>query len=302
MNRFLKGILAAFMVTSLAACSENTPSEAEGEGSAMPENPVLIRVNTEGVGNIAIAAEGKEIEWDPEFPATSIAQNVEKGSTLTIAAKAGEDYQFAKWTKNGELYSQDETVTFTADEDAEYIAVFLIDTGWSQEPVAKIEDAEVLGDILALPTYGSGYTDSVYADIVELGGSIYRVSADLTPDVYEALNSLDWEDEDYENKQNELLAALTITKVENLTEAKPSDSELAVYAGKDMSELIKEGFNCTGYNLEDNICYMERGVFSYLAYFEGEVNREVDDMNEAVRALKVTKLECDSVADPLGDL
>ena len=302
MNRFLKGMLAAFMVTSLAACSANTSGESEDEGSAMPENPVLIKVNTEGVGNIAIAAEGKEIEWDPEFPATSIAQNVEKGSSLTLAAKAGEDYKFAKWTKNGEMVSQDETVTLTADEDAEYIAVFLIDSGWDTPAVTKIADAKVLGDILALPTYGSGYTDSFYADVFELNGTIYRVFANMTPELNEKLNNLDFEDEDYEKKQNELLAPLSINRVENLTKAKPSEADLAVYAGKDMSELINEGFNCTGYNLEDNICYMERGVFSYLAYFEGEINRELDDMNEAVKAVKVAKLECDSIADPLGDL
>lgn len=302
MNRFLKGMLAAFMVTSLAACSANTSGESEDEGSAIPENPVLIKVNTEGVGNIAIAAEGKEIEWDPEFPATSIAQNVEKGSSLTLAAKAGEDYKFAKWTKNGEMYSQDETVTLTADEDAEYIAVFLMDSGWDTPAVTDIDDAKTLGDILSCPTYGYGYNDHIYANVIEINGIIYRVFADMTPELNEKMNSLDFEDEDYQKKQNEILAPLTITKVENLTEAMPSESELAVYAGKEMSELINEGFSCTGYNLEDNICYMERGVFSYLAYFEGEIKREVDDMNEAVKAVKVTKLECDSIADPVGDL
>jgi hypothetical protein len=97
-----------------------------------------------------MAAEGEEIVWDENFPTTSIGQNVEKGTKHTLAAKAGEDYKFIKWTKDGADFSTDETTVITADEKTEYVAVFMYDNGWDGEAVTDINDATVIGDVLVV--------------------------------------------------------------------------------------------------------------------------------------------------------
>jgi hypothetical protein len=301
MNKFMKGMLAALMVTSLAACSSNKPAEdASDTGAEMPENPVLIIVNTEGVGNIAMAAEGEEIVWDENFPTTSIGQNVEKGTKHTLAAKAGEDYKFIKWTKDGADFSTDETTVITADEKAEYVAVFMYDNGWDGEAVTDINDATVIGDVLGLPSLGNGTMEDVYMIAVELNGNTYRVSAALTPEQSEALWVLDFDDPDYNAKQNELLKDLPITNIENLTENAPKAEDLAKYEGVKGSDLTAEGWMCNGYNLEEMSLDMTKGPYAFTVFFQGEVNSDVDDMDEAIKDVTVLHIENNGIGDVLG--
>ncbi len=294
-------MLAALMVTSLAACSSNKPAEdASDTGAEMPENPVLIIVNTEGVGNIAMAAEGEEIVWDENFPTTSIGQNVEKGTKHTLAAKAGEDYKFIKWTKDGADFSTDETTVITADEKAEYVAVFMYDNGWDGEAVTDINDATVIGDVLGLPSLGNGTMEDVYMIAVELNGNTYRVSAALTPEQSEALWALDFDDPDYNAKQNELLKDLPITNIENLTENAPTAADLAKYEGVKGSDLTAEGWMCNGYNLEEMFIDMTKGPYAFTVFFQGEVNSDVDDMDEAIKDVTVLHIESNGIGDVLG--
>lgn len=301
MKKLFKGMLAALMVTSLAACSSDKPAEdASDTGAEMPENPVLIIVNTEGVGNIAMAAEGEEIVWDENFPTTSIGQNVEKGTKHTLAAKAGEDYKFIKWTKDGADFSTEETTVITADEKAEYVAVFMYDNGWDGEAVTDINDATVIGDVLGLPSLGNGTMEDVYMIAVELNGNTYRVSAALTPEQSEALWALDFDDPDYNAKQNELLKDLPITNIENLTENAPKAEDLAKYEGVKGSDLTAEGWMCNGYNLEEMSLDMTKGPYAFTVFFQGEVNSDVDDMDEAIKDVTVLHIENNGIGDVLG--
>lgn len=85
----------------------------------------LVVINTEGIGNIARTVAGTELVFDDEYPPSQIIDHLVKGTTLTIGAKPTEDdWEFVKWTVNGEDYSTDEQTTVTADEDLQIVAVF----------------------------------------------------------------------------------------------------------------------------------------------------------------------------------
>lgn len=88
-----------------------------------PEASVIVRINTEGLGQIAYSEDG-EPEFDDEYPAQSAQLNLSGGETYIFAAKADEGWKFVKWTKDGEDYSEEARITVELTESAEYVAVF----------------------------------------------------------------------------------------------------------------------------------------------------------------------------------
>ena len=94
-----------------------------------------VTISVDGVGRIAYASEGEELDLDGErFTFHSIP--LSEPATLTIGAKADEDgWSFIKWTLNGEDYSTDEIITAEIAEDSEFVAVFAWVAGDGQNPV-----------------------------------------------------------------------------------------------------------------------------------------------------------------------
>ncbi|MBQ6089544.1 MAG: hypothetical protein IJK95_08295 [Firmicutes bacterium] len=92
----------------------------------IPDTVATLQINTEGLGEITYATDGEEPEFDDEYPYQSAVVNIFEGQSTeyTLAARAAEDYKFVKWTKNGEDFSTEETITVEITEDVEYIAVF----------------------------------------------------------------------------------------------------------------------------------------------------------------------------------
>ena len=91
-----------------------------------PEIIATLQINVDGLGEIAVAPEGEEAAFDDEFPMQSHVLNIMEGqpTTYTIIQRPAEDYTFVKWTKNGEDFSTDESITVDVTEDVEYRAVF----------------------------------------------------------------------------------------------------------------------------------------------------------------------------------
>ena len=91
-----------------------------------PEIIATLQINVDGLGEIAVAPEGEEPAFDDEFPIQSHVLNIMEGqpTTYTIIQRPAEDYTFVKWTKNGEDFSTDESITVDVTEDVEYRAVF----------------------------------------------------------------------------------------------------------------------------------------------------------------------------------
>lgn len=88
------------------------------------EASIVVRVNVEGMGNIAYAEGETAPEIDPEYPYQSAQINLAEPAVHTLAAWADEGSYFVKWTKNGEDFSAEPTVTVNLDESADYVAVF----------------------------------------------------------------------------------------------------------------------------------------------------------------------------------
>ena len=144
MKKSLIILLSLLLVLAMAfaACSKNEDPEdqtaadqtvedssEELEGMLPDEvldmNGPLVVISTEGIGNIARTVEGTDLVFDDEYPPSQIIDHLVKGTTLTIGAKPTEDdWEFVKWTVNGEDYSTDSETTVTADEDLQIVAVF----------------------------------------------------------------------------------------------------------------------------------------------------------------------------------
>lgn len=92
----------------------------------VPEILATMQIGTEGLGEISYAPEGEEPEFEEDSPCQSAFVNIlpDQGNVYVIAARAGADYKFVKWKKNGEDFSTDAKVTVEVTEDVEYIAVF----------------------------------------------------------------------------------------------------------------------------------------------------------------------------------
>ena len=90
----------------------------------VPEFIGTLQINTDGLGEIAYCHEGETPEFDDEFPTQSAVENVTEPTTFIITAKPDEDYVFVKWTKDGEDFSTEDTITVEVAEDVEYRAVF----------------------------------------------------------------------------------------------------------------------------------------------------------------------------------
>ena len=283
--------------------AEETSGEAAAETAEETADSVLLRVNTDGIGEIAAAEEGTEAAFDDEFPMTSIFLHVGRGANATLRARGREDYQFVKWTQDGAYYSGDADITAQITEDTEFIAVFLPVTGYEGTPVTSAEDAKTMGDVLGLPTYASSTSERFFAFVFDLGGEIWRAVSYIDADTSKALFDLDFEDPDYDSKYNALTAPLPIDRIENLTEMIPSQEELDAFVGMTGEELLAEGFTLSWYDLEAMEFHMNRGLFEYVVTFEGEPGPESEDDYEAiVKPLTVTAIRFDRLGDPTADL
>ena len=289
MKKLLTALLLAMLVLSGCAKKEETP--------AATEDTVLIRVNTEGIGCIEVA-EGEETPVvDKEFPAQSFGSMFAKGTKVTMLAYETEDgWSFVKWTKNGEDYATEAQITVTVEEEAEYIAVFMMSGGWDGPTAEKIEDAKTMGDILGLPTFGSSSTEEKVVHVFELNGVQYRAVALLPEDVSKTLWALDFSDPDYENKYNELVAPLEIDHIVDLSAQIPTQEDLDKNIGKTGEELVNEGWSPDFINYEEKTAGMNYGYYYYTVKFEGDLVRNDEaEIADMIKDLKVASVTYDGI-------
>ena len=307
MKKTIAWLLASLMILALVTgCSKKAEPKQESESQAEAseageEEAVLIRVNTEGLGCVAYAEDGEEPVFDEEYPVQSIATTVAKGTKLTLTCKADEGWAFSKWTRNGEFVSSDATITITADEDAEYIAAFGMGSGYEGEAVSDVSEAKTLADVLPLPSLASFYSEQYYVYAFELNGNSYRAVVELSKEESEALWSLEFDDPEYDQKLNDIIAPLEITRIDDLTAMVPAQEELDKLIGKTGADLLADGWSCSGYNVEDHILYMDHEMFTYEVGYEGEVDTSIEDYNELLKDLKVTSVTYAGLGDISAD-
>jgi len=286
---------AATAETSAAAAESSTSAAAE-------EEQVLVMVNIDGPGEIALSEDGTTPEFDQEFPTTSAFTHVKKGDIIAISTRGEDDYQFVKWTKNGEYYSDEPEIRPTVEEDTEFIAVFGMSSGFEGPVIENAADAKTMADVLALPSYASSTTDDYYVYVFEQKGVMYRAVCDIDRGVQDQIFELDFEDPDYTEKYNAIIAPLKISQVDNLTEMIPGQEELDTNVGKTLGDLLDEGWSYDGFNLEDKEFYMNHGLFSYVVKYDGEPEGGPELEEKSIRPLVVTAVTYERLANATADL
>ena len=148
--------------------------------------------------------------------------------------------------------------------------------------------------------YGmTAYYPNVY--VFGLEGTYYRVIADTSKEEHEKLNKLDILDDDYDKQLAEAVSPLKITQREDLTDRILTQEEMDALVGKTGKELIEEGWESTGYNLEDMEFYLGHDCFYYTVTFDydGPKMENTDDFDEyaAIEPLKVKKVEYMGLGD-----
>ncbi len=303
MSLVLSLLLSASM---LAACGQSGSQSGSSPASSAPqasetasadvstaesnnlENYRLVTVNMEGNGQVAIAEEGAALAFTDDLPIHSAGVNREIGSLVTIGAKPDEGYKILKWTKNGEVIGTEPEITFTLEDNTDFIVTF---SKANPNENAKLADLKTVGDLYAnVAELGSLMMEDKMVYGFELGGGYYRAIAEMTPDIFQAAMDLDMFDENYEEKQHELLAPLAVVRIEDLNKAALTKDEMDALAGKTVSELLADGWFFNGYNFEDMEFTVDHDVSSYKLILEGEAPAKEDYSDEDLGPMTVVSV------------
>jgi hypothetical protein len=184
------------------------------------------------------------------------------------------------------------------------------------EPVVAVGVVEIpraespyktLGDVFARqPSPSYGMSEKEYVCVFDVDGVYYRVEADISPEIYEQLNAIDFFDAERDQKYAELLKDLPVRRVADLSAGIPPQEELDMLVGTTGEELLQMGFEYgSGYSFNDKAeLYLVMGIYEYHVYFNETVPQREDyeaDLDEIMKGLTVAKIEVDSLAQTCLD-
>ena len=148
--------------------------------------------------------------------------------------------------------------------------------------------------------YETTYTEEYFISAFEIDGVYYRAIANMTPEVYQALFDLEFDD-DWGKNLRKTAGSLEVDKFENLTEKIPTQEELNKYAGKTGRDLFDEGWDYWYYNLVDMVAGMSFEMFDYMVEFEydGQPMENTDDFDfyEEFADLKIKSVTFDYIGN-----
>ncbi|MBO4832247.1 MAG: M15 family metallopeptidase [Oscillospiraceae bacterium] len=104
----------------------------------IPAATISVTINVEGWGNIDYAVGETAPEIDTEWPYQSAQINLDKPTTHTFTAWPDAGSYFVKWTKNGEDFSTEPTITVMLDESADFVAVFEDDPNYVNPVMSEV--------------------------------------------------------------------------------------------------------------------------------------------------------------------
>ena len=179
-----------------------------------------------------------------------------------------------------------------------------------QEPAPKADSvsfdpsaAKTMGDLLVYENtgdYQQAYSDKKFVFVFTVDGIYYRATAKLPKEVSDMIWGEEY-DENREQKVRELISALEIDSIENLSEQIPPQEELDKLIGKTGQELFDDGWTYWSYDLSEMNAGMTHGAFSYNVHFkyEGEqmVNTDDFDFYEAFKDLPVASVTFKGLGD-----
>ena len=165
-----------------------------------------------------------------------------------------------------------------------------------------VDNLKTIGDIQQLDddmVREYAYFEDFYACVIDVDGTLYRLAADLPEDVSKQIWSIDFEDEDRDEKVNELLKPMEITRKDNFSELIIPQEELDKLVGKTGQDLLDDGWYSGGYSsLEDMEFWMYKDPFMYTVVFDGTAEPAEDgDDNEMIKNLKVKSITYTSLGN-----
>lgn len=153
----------------------------------------------------------------------------------------------------------------------------------------------------------SGPTDGLIVFAFETAdGRLYRVEAQVSAEIQEQLDAIDFFDEERDQKQQALLGPLPVSRVGDISACMPAQAELDALVGKTGQELLDMGFEQgMGYSFWDKAeFYLTKDLFEYHVYFNEKVP-EMEDydavLDEILASLTVEKAEIDGFAGACSD-
>ena len=163
------------------------------------------------------------------------------------------------------------------------------------DSIGAISDIQALGADLVRET---AYDEESYVAVIQLGNEYYRFTAPLPKDVAKEIWSIDLSDLERDEKVAKLLAPLKITGSEHLNSAILSQDEMNKQVGKTGQELLDEGWEPNGFNLDNTEFWMDYHLFSYAVRFDGKLENSDDlDMEEAIKPLKVKSVQFNGLGE-----
>lgn len=172
-----------------------------------------------------------------------------------------------------------------------------------------VDSLKTMGDVIVLDKEGFqssvGGGKVVYA--FRYDDTYYRVTADMPEETQKAYFDIDVIEDGYQEKQEELIAPLEITKVENLSEQILTQDELDALTGKTGQELVSEGWSYDGNVIIGSTqeVQMLYGPFAYRVVFDGDIEgagTDISEIEEATKDMKVKSIEFQSLSMTASDI
>ena len=177
-------------------------------------------------------------------------------------------------------------------------------------PEIPVEESgfTVLADAFAFrgENYSSSMTDDTYVLVFNRDGTFYRVEADITAEIAEKANALDFFDKDHDQKLDALLGDLPVRRVADLSAGIPSQEELDMLIGMTGTDLLQMGFSLgSGYSFDGSAeMYLVLDLYEYHFIFNETVPEQEDHdalLAEIMDSLTVKKAEFFQLSDLCAD-
>ncbi|MBR7082782.1 MAG: hypothetical protein IKI51_02075, partial [Clostridia bacterium] len=137
------------------------------------------------------------------------------------------------------------------------------------------------------------------------GEKVYRVAANLTTDIYNKMEEIDFFDDKRDEKLQAILKDVEVSVSEDMEKYIPTDADLKAFEGKTGQQLLDDGFYETGYVLwDEQYFYMSHGMIEYKIFFNEKVtvvDGEDLDVEETIKNMTVKKAEFNDFTDGATD-
>ncbi len=188
----------------------------------------------------------------------------------------------------------------------------------AESPVTPVATEEPLKDLFKTvgdamdvesPCWYGAWDDGRYVCCFEYGGTPVRLTADLSKDAQEQLDTLDLNGTDVLDRIAEIVRPLNVTVWENLADELPAQAELDALSGKTGQELLDLGYEYwdASYEQDDEVGFLlTKGPFTFAAVVDrpAEWGDPEYDPENAFPGMKIGALKyyglSDSCTNPDG--